>query len=272
MKNELLTYYKKELGINEIPDFLTKYLKTPSLTRLKNISYFCGMDYASKEIYNFNEYITRYDHSLTVSLLIYKLTKDKKLTLAGLFHDISTPCFSHVIDYMNKDYEKQESTEKYTEEIIKKDEYLLNCLNIDNINVEDIINFKQYTIVDNDRPKVCADRIDGVILTSIGWTKNINEKDIKSIVSDLDIFENEYKELEIGFKNELIAKKLIDKSKTIDMYCHSIEDYYMMELLSKITKLVIKKRYIKYEDLYYLTEKQLFDILKSISNLEISSL
>lgn len=61
------------------------------------------------------ENITRYDHSLTFALLTWKCTKDKKATLAGMFHDIATPCFSHVIDYMNKDYENQESTEENTE-------------------------------------------------------------------------------------------------------------------------------------------------------------
>lgn len=132
------------------------------------------MDYASKNIYDFKEKITRYDHSLTVALLTWKCTKDMKATIAGLFHDVATPCFSHVIDYMNKDYEKQESTEEYTEKILRNDEYLKKCLKEDNIEIEDIINFKKYNIVDNDRPKVCSDRLDGVILTGISWTKNIN--------------------------------------------------------------------------------------------------
>ena len=171
----LLNYYLKELGIDTKPGFLEKYLKAPSLIRLKKVGYFCGMDYASKDIYNFSEYISRYDHSLSVALLTYKLTKDKKATIAALFHDVGTPCFSHVIDYMNGDYEKQESTEMFTEEIIKKDAYLQRCLKQDGIDIKDIINFKQYTVVDNDRPKLCADRLDGIILNGIGWIKNINK-------------------------------------------------------------------------------------------------
>ena len=182
MKKTLLEFYLETLEYNEKPEFINKYLNTPSLNRLKKVGYFCGMDYASKHIYNFKEHITRYDHSLTVALLTWKCTKDKKATLAGLFHDIATPCFSHVIDYMNKDYENQESTEEYTEDILKKDTYLSKCLKEDNIKLEDIIKFKQYNIVDNNRPKVCADRLDGVILTGISWTKNIDYKDIKNIV------------------------------------------------------------------------------------------
>ena len=123
-----LDYYKELLNINNIPDFLLKYLSSPSLIRLKKIGYFCGMDYASKDVYDFPIYISRFDHSLTVALLVYKLTSDKLSTLAGLMHDISTPCFSHVIDYMNGDVLYQESTEEYTENIIKNDQYLLNLL------------------------------------------------------------------------------------------------------------------------------------------------
>ena len=258
----MLNYYLNELDYNNIPEFLKKYLDVPTLLRLKKIGYFCGMDYASKDIYNFSEYISRYDHSLSVSLLTYKLTKNKEATIAALFHDIATPCFSHAIDYMNKDYEKQESTEEYTEKIIKSDEYLIKCLKEDNIDIQDIINFKQYTIVDIERPKLCADRLDGVILTSLGWTKNISKDEIKEIINDLTLYTNEDNELEIGFKSNAIAKKVLDISNIIDEYCHSKEDNYMMEMLANITKIAIDKNYIKYDDLYYLEEDKLFEILK----------
>ena len=268
----LLQYYLEQLNYKELPNFLIKYLQTPSLLRLKKVGYFCGMDYASKDIYDFSEYISRYDHSLTVSLLVYKLTKDKTATLAGLFHDIATPCFSHVIDYMNKDYENQESTEEYTERILRSNKYLQKCLEEDNIAIDDIIDFKRYTIVDNERPKVCADRIDGVILTGIGWTKNIHAKDIKQIVDDLDIFKNEEYEDEIGFNTESVAAKVLEVSKSIDIYCHSKEDNYMMELLAKITKLSIDKKYISYDDLYWYNEEEIFSLWKGKQDKEFLEL
>lgn len=267
-----LQYYLEQLDYSNLPDFLIKYLKVPSLLRLKNVSYFCGMDYASKDIYNFREYISRYDHSLTVFLIVYKLTKDKKAALAGLFHDIATPCFSHVIDYMNQDYEKQESTEEYTEQILKNDEYLIECLKEDDIDINDIINYKKYSVVDNDRPKVCADRIDGVILTGIGWTKNINKIDISNIVNDMCIFLNENNEEEIGFKSLKVAKKVLKVSESIDKYCHSMEDNYMMELLARITKISIERQYISYNDLYTYNENELSSIFKQQKDRELQEL
>lgn len=270
MNKTILQQYLDILEYNERPEILDKYLKVPSLLRLKNVGYFCGMDYASKHIYCFDEYISRYDHSVTVALLTWHYTKDIKQTLAGLFHDIATPCFSHVIDYMNKDYENQESTEEYTEKILKEDTYLNKCLKQDNILIEDITDFKKYTIVDNERPKLCADRLDGVILTALFWTKTININDVEKIISDTKIFINEEENEEIGFNSTKIANFVLEASKTIDIFCHSNEDNYMMELLASITREAIENKHITYNDLYILNEKELIDILKNCNNKEIT--
>ena len=270
--DSLYNTYLNLLKVKDIPIFIKKYLDVPSLTRLKNIGYFCGMDYASKNIYNFKEYITRFDHSLSTALLTFKLTKNKIETLAALFHDIATPCFSHVIDYMNKDYENQESTEEYTSEIIKQDKKLQDYLKEDKINIEDIINFKKYNIVDNNRPKLCADRLDGIILNGIAWAKNINESDIKEIVSDLKVYDNEDKEKELGFKTEAIALKTIKINEEIEKLYHSSEDNYMMELLADITRISIENKIITYKDLYYLDEPNLFQKIKASKVEKLKSL
>lgn len=269
MENDLYNEYLNLLSEDGTPEFLQKYLTVPSLVRLKNIGYFCGMDYASKHIYNFKEQISRYDHSLTVALLTWKFTKDKKSTIAGLFHDVATPCFAHVIDYMNKDYENQESTEKYTEEIIKNDKTLQTYLQEDNISVEDIINFKNYTIVDTSRPKLCADRLDGIILTGIAWTKAVNKSDIFEIVNDLEIYSNEDNDRELGFKTKCVALKALHISNEIDKFCHSNEDNYMMELLAQITKKAIDNNITKYDELYRIDEPTL---IGKIKNSEINEL
>ena len=259
-----LNYYLYLLGYANMPDFLIKYLDTPSLIRLKKIGYFCGMDYASKDIYNFSTYISRYTHSLTTALLTYKISSDRKATLAGLFHDVGTPCFSHVIDYMNKDYANQESTEEYTERIILSDNYLRQCLLKDGVSVNEIIYFKKYSLVDSARPKLCADRLDGIILNSLGWTKTISKQDIKDILNSIAIYINEEGKEEIGFTNYEVANKVVELSDTIDRYCHSNEDNYMMELLARITKYALDNGYTTYDDLYHYDEEYVFGLLYSI--------
>lgn len=261
MKKNNIKEYHNMLG--EIPEFLTKYLNLRILTRLKKVGYFCGMDYGSKHIYDFGYKISRYDHSLSTALITWKFTKDKKQTLAALFHDVSTPCFSHVIDYMNKDYENQESTEEKTESILKCSRKLKDLLKEDNLTLGDITDFKKFTIVDNHRPKMCADRLDGIILTSLGWTKELSMSEIPEIIASIEVQTNEDNELELGFTSSKIAKTLCDLNKSIDTLCHSNEDNYMMELLAEITKYAINKKYITYDNLYTYNEDKLFDILNS---------
>lgn len=269
LKRDMLDIYLNELG--EIPEFLKKYLSLPCLTRLKKVCYFCGMDYASKNIYDFIEDVSRFDHSLNVALLGWKLTHDKKVALAGLFHDIATPCFSHVIDYMNKDYASQESTEEKTEEILRGDKLLCELLKEDDIDISEIIDFKKYSVIDNDRPKLCSDRLDGVVLTGLYWTKNLKVNDVLDIIRDIDIFDNEFNEKEIGFKSESIASLVLKTSEMIDEYCHSNEDNYMMELLAKITRRAIELECITYDELYTMNEEEILNIFEESNDEEIKN-
>lgn len=260
-RNQSVKEYINMLG--PIPKFLDKYLSLRILTRLKKIGYFCGMDYATPHVYMFDYKISRYEHSLTTALITWRFTKNKKQTLAALFHDVSTPCFSHVIDYMNKDYENQESTEEKTETILRNSRKLKELLKEDKLSIDDILDFKKYTIVDNNRPKLCADRIDGIILTSLGWTKTLSMEEIPGILNSIEVMINEDNEKELGVTTNEIANKLCDLNREIDIVCHSNEDNYMMELLAEITKYAIDKQYITYENLYEYNEEKLMKILYS---------
>ena len=268
----LLDYYKMKLGIESMPEFLKEYLSMPSITRLKDITYLCGMDYASKYVYDFKEPISRYDHSLTVALMTWNLTHDIKATIAALYHDAATPCFSHVIDYMNRDYLVQESTEKPLEDMLKKDSILSNKLKDDNIDIEDIINFKKYSIVDLERPKLCADRLDGIILTGISWTKQVDECMINKFIDGISLYMNEYDEYEIGFNNEDAAIEALIINNSIDRLCHTRSDNYMMELLANIVNLAIKREYISYEQLYSSKEIDLLNILNNTNDIDINNM
>lgn len=265
----MYNYYITLLGYPNIPEFLNKYLTLPSLNRLKDVGYFCGMDYASSNIYNFKEYISRYMHSLSTSLLVYYLTKDKRYTLQALFHDISTPVFSHVIDYMNKDYIYQETTEEFTELILKSDKKLLEYLELDKIPLDNLVNFKFSTIVDSPRPKMCADRLDGIILNGSYGTKTLNKKDIFNIIKSTELYINEESIPEIGFNNITAYNKVVETNDLTNIEMHSNYDNYMMELLANITRHLINKEYIKYEDLYFLTENKIFELINNIEDKEI---
>lgn len=85
--NETIKEYFKILS-DEIPDFLYDYINTPEMQRIGKIGCACGTDYT--KIFDNKFFYSNLEHSIGVALIIWNFTKDKKQTLAGLFHDIST--------------------------------------------------------------------------------------------------------------------------------------------------------------------------------------
>ena len=218
---------------------------------------------ASKDIYNFSCEISRYDHSINVAKITWHFTKDRKATIAALFHDIATPVFSHVIDVMNGDSITQESTEEKTFEILNSCELLKEYLDDDCINLDDISDFKRYTIVDLDRPKLCADRLDGTISTAMAWANIVDARCCEQILKSLKIEKNEQGEDEIGFDNPNRAEYLVGANDTVDKLMSSKEDRYMMNLLARIVKRCIKLGIIEYDDLYTFEEKDVIEIIEN---------
>lgn len=125
----------------EIPEFLEEYIDTPEMQKQAGISVTCGTIYS--KMYN-RFWYSSLDHSVGVALIIWHFTKDKKQTISGLFHDIATPVFKHVVDFMNGDYEKQESTEEKTCDIISDSKEIMKLLNRDNIKVEEVSDYHMY--------------------------------------------------------------------------------------------------------------------------------
>ena len=261
---DVLKTYRSYLG--DIPEFLNKYLYLDIMQRLKDISFFCGMDRASKHVYNFNYNISRYDHSVNVALITWKLTQDKPATLAALFHDISTPVFSHVIDFMNGDIINQESTEEKTYDILFSSSKLKEYLEQDGILLEDVADFKKYTVVDYDRPHLCADRLDGTILTALSWGSILTFDKVEDIIKSCILALNDKGEEEIAVNDPAIANYLVKLNEEQNELVH--RDIYMMELLASIVKNCIRLNIVDYDSLYHITEPEMFDIIEDNLDLD----
>ena len=151
--SELEIIYQKDY-----PDFINPYLKSESMQRLKGVDMNCGLQFTSHAGFSSYGSYSRYEHSVGVACIVWHFTHDKKQTLAGLFHDISTRAFSHVIDFVKRDYLTQESTEDETKEIILQDKVIMNQLLVDRISVDEVSDYHIYPIADNDSPKLSSDR------------------------------------------------------------------------------------------------------------------
>lgn len=261
VKNEIKEYF--EILSPEFPEWLLEYIDIPVILRLQGISQACGTDWTN--IYHHKYYYSVLEHSIGVALIIWNFTKDKKQTLSGLFHDISTPVFKHCVDFLNGDHENQESTEELTTEIIQNSKEIMYLLNRDNIKLEEVNDYKLYPIADNDSPKLSADRLEYTLSCSLyaNSLNCLNLTQIKEIYDDITILKNENDIIEIGFNHKEIAESLINNCYKLWYYWYDNKDKIVMQFWADMIKKMVDKNLVTISDLYNLREQDIVDIIKN---------
>lgn len=265
--NPIIKEYFKILN-KEIPDFLYDYINTKEMLRLNGISALVGSDYV--RFMNVNFPYTSLSHSIGVALIIWHFTQDKKQTLAGLFHDIATPAFKHCIDFLNGDYEKQESTEELTTEIIKNSEEIMALLKRDNITLEEINDYKIYPVADNDTPKLSADRLEYTFSDALTMTNSFTLEDIKEMYENLKVLKNEDGIDEIGFTDLKIAEKFEYGASKLWFLLQSNKDKLKCQFIADTIKKMNEKGLIYRNDLYKYSEQEILDMIENCQYKEIS--
>lgn len=261
MLDKTIKDYFKILS-DEIPDFLNEYINTKEMQKQSGISVSCGTYYT--KLFDKMIWYSSLDHSIAVSLIVWNFTKDKKQTLAGLFHDIATPVFKHSIDFMNGDYEKQESTEELTTRIINESQEIMKLLKRDGIKVEEVDNYHIYPIADNDTPMLSADRLEYTLSNGLGVRKKVwNLNDIKEIYDNIEVQKNEQGIDELGFKDKTIAEKFVKGMRILSNSYIDNKTKLSMQFLADIIKKMYNQNLIKQNDLYNLSEKE---IIQKIEN------
>lgn len=242
--SKLETIYNKEY-----PDFINPYLKSKSMQRLKCVDMNCGLQFTSHAGFSSYESYSRYEHSVGVACIIWHFTHDKKQTLAGLFHDISTRAFSHVIDFVKRDYLTQESTEDETKEIILQDKVIMNQLLVDRISVDEVSDYHIYPIADNDSPKLSSDRLEYTLGNLLNYRKcTIN--DIERYYQDLIVDCNEEGVQEIVFQHAIIAEEFSFAALSCGMIYSCDFDRYGMEKLATLLRKAFQTHILTEDDLY----------------------
>lgn len=254
---------------NEIPDFLNDYINTPQMQKLAGISVSCGTYYT--KLFDKMVWYSSLDHSIAVSLIVWNFTKDKKQTIAGLFHDIATPVFKHRIDFMNGDYKKQESTEELTTQIISESKEIMSLLKRDGIKIEEVDNYHIYPIADNDTPMLSADRLEYTFSNGLDVCKNIwNLEEVKEIYENIEIQKNEQGIEELGFKDIKIAEKFVKGMRILSNSYIDNKTKFSMQFLADIMKIMSSQNLITKKDLYELSEKEVIERIENCDYAEIS--
>ena len=255
----LKEYY--EILSPEIPDFLGDYINTKVMQKQNGISVTCGTYYS--DMYD-QVWYSSLDHSIAVALIIWNFTKDKKQTLSGLFHDIATPVFKHCIDFMNKDYEKQESTEELTTKFIKDSEEIMALLKRDGIKIEEINDYHIYPIADNDTPLLSSDRLEYTLSNGYGVTEKLwGLNDIKDVYQDIVILKNEQGIEELGFNSIEKAEKFVMTMSKLSRLYRRNKTKFTMQFLADTMKKMSEAGLISVDDLYKYSEKEVMDMIEN---------
>lgn len=234
---------------DDFPLFIEELINTPEFRRLENVGMNCGCEYTSFPIFAKGKEYTRYKHSIGVALIIWHFTKDIKQSIAGLLHDISSPVFAHVVDFLNGDHENQESTEEKTEEIIENSKEIQKILKKYNLTTKDVYDYHMYPIADNDSPLLSADRLEYTLGNAFYYDfKSMDE--LKSMYDDLVVSKNEFGQDEISFKSLDKATEFASVSILNSKVYTADYDRFSMQYLADLLKLAVDKNIITLDDLY----------------------
>ena len=233
---------------DQIPEYLVDFMNEEKMLRLQKVGMDCGCEYTAFSTWKNIPPYSRYDHSVGVALIVHHFTGERKQALAGLFHDISTPVFAHVVDFVNGDYQKQQSTEDDTSALIRSSAGLQRLLTREKLVTSQVDDYHLYPIADNDSPQLSADRLEyslGNFHRYLSWSL----EDLSEVYSDLTVTENEKGICELAFRSEEKAVRFTEAALIMGRLYSSEADRYRMEVLARILKEALRKGIITKGDL-----------------------
>lgn len=245
----------------EIPDYLREAALTPPMQRLRDVGMNCGCEYTAFPRFSRCTKYSRYDHSLGVGLIVWHFTASPAQALAGLFHDIATPAFSHVVDFLHGDHLRQESTEDGTTERIDGSPEIQALLRSLGLTTADVCDYHRYPVADNDAPRLSADRLEYTLgnLVQFGFAE-INE--VKSLYDDLFVGENEDGVPELTFRSGEKALRFARGAMRCAEVYVSDEDRCAMQMLAELLGGAIRKGVLTERDLSR-TEPEVLALLQA---------
>ncbi len=230
------------------PDFLARLCGTPPLLRLKDVGMNCGCEYTSFPRFASLARYSRFEHSLGAALIVWRFTRDEKQAAAALLHDIATPVFAHVVDFLRGDYLEQTATESGTAELVRRSGEIGAILRELGLRPEDAEDYHRYPVADNDAPRLSADRLDYTCGNAVNFALS-DRAELADIFADLRVGLNEYGETELVFQDREKARRFA----AIALDCSRIyvcdDDRYAMQRLSELLRAALAAGVIGERDL-----------------------
>ena len=235
-----MKYTDRVYGNFEITEpVILELINSPTLQRLKEIDqagyfgpHFPGTAHS------------RFEHSIGDYLLLKNFGAPIEEQIAGLIHDVSHSAFSHCIDYVldagsEKEHNHQDNV---FDDYVRKSE-IPEILKKYNLDLDYILDDKNFPLKENDLPDLCSDRIDYSLRTATVFkeiengkffTDNLTTKNGKWIFKD---FESAKKYAELFLKLNT-------------NYYSGIQSAVMFRTVGDYLRYALSKGYISETDLY----------------------
>ena len=247
---------------SELPQQLLTMAETPAMQRLKHVGMHCGCEYTAYPIYrDATAPYSRYTHSLGTAAIVWHFTRDLKQAVAAMLHDIATPAFAHVVDFLNGDHLRQESTESRTRAMIASSPELMALLDKSGLTIDDVDDYHRYPIADNDSPRLSADRLE-YTLGNAHLVFHCPKEKLKHTFDDLFIGKNEDGEDELCFAHAAQADAFTRLALRQSEWFVSDDDRFSMQALADILRKAQQRGVLTVDDLY-LDEPHIISLLLS---------
>ena len=232
-----------------LPEELLAFAGTKPMQRLRHVGMHCGCEYTACPIYTGKPPYSRYLHSLGAAGIVWRFTKDKAQSLSALFHDIATPVFAHVVDFLNGDHLTQESTEAPTHGILANDAETQTLLRALGLQTSDVDDYHRYPIADNDSPRLSSDRLE-YTLGNAYRVFGAALDEISAVYENLTVLAAEDGQPELSFRDLEAAQAFSRWSLRQSHWFVSDDDRFFMQALSDLLRFALQTGAIARSDLW----------------------
>ena len=231
-----------------IPPVLRHLAATPPMARLRRVGMNCGCEYTDFPRFRRLAPYSRFRHSVGVGLIVWHFTHDAAQAAAGLLHDVSTPVFAHVVDFLNGDHLTQTSTEHGTAARIAASPEIRRALAAHSLTPEQVSDYHRCPIADNDSPRLSADRLEYTLGNAVNYGF-ITMAQARALYRDLTVLPNEDGAPELAFRTRAAASAFTAAALRCARVYVADEDRLAMEALADLLRRALDRGVLDRADL-----------------------
>ncbi len=251
---------------HDISDSICELANLPDLKRISMVDKNGGVLFSSFNTFNYR--YSRLDHSFGVAIILEHFKQDKCHILEAMFHEIQEASFAYSVDYLInyfkiKDFQKPKAFEKIISSVDSFKDYVSSSFSL-----EDVSNYKDYSLGFADFPKMSAENLEYVLSNSY-FSGLYDLMEIEEFYNNISICKNEDNKDEFCFSDLYLAYKFFKLSIEIGKRNRSYEAKITRQLISDVIMLMIRREEIKFEDLFDSTDKGIRGIGKCCSDKRI---